>query len=68
MKQLHKGDDVSWNTPQGMTNGTVSKKVTSDSSIAGHHAKANNRDPQYEVTSKKSGKKAIHKPDSLNKT
>ncbi|MBA3597547.1 MAG: DUF2945 domain-containing protein [Methylibium sp.] len=65
--QLKKGDPVEWNTSQGKTTGTVTKKVTSTAKAGGHTAKASSGDPQYEVKSDKTGKTAIHKPDALKK-
>lgn len=62
---LKKGDHVEWNTSQGKTAGTVTKKVTSTAKAGGHTAKASSGDPQYEVKSDKTGKTAIHKPDAL---
>ena len=67
MKNLQKSDTVTWNTPQGKTTGTITKKITSDTQIQGHSVKASNNEPQYEVKSDKTGKKAIHKPESLDK-
>lgn len=64
---LKKGDHVEWNTSQGKTAGTVTKKVTGTAKAGGHTAKASSGDPQYEVKSDKTGKTAIHKPDALKK-
>ena len=65
MTTYKKGDNVSWNTPQGKTDGTVTKKLTSPTEVSGHHVAASGDNPQYEVKSSKSGKKAVHKPESL---
>jgi hypothetical protein len=67
MTKLSSGDSVSWNTPQGKTTGKVTKKVTGSAQAGGHTAKASRDDPQYEVRSDSTGKKAIHKTDSLEK-
>lgn len=67
MAALRKGDDVTWNTPQGETEGTVEKKLTSTTQVSGHTAKATEDDPQYLVESNKTGKEAAHKPDALDK-
>ncbi len=68
---LKKGDEVTWGTPQGKTEGTVIKKITGtahvDGAHGGHTAKASSDEPQFEVASSKTGKKAIHKPGSLHK-
>lgn len=64
---LKKGDKVDWNTAQGKTHGTVVRKVTGTAHAKGHTAKASSDDPQYEVQSDKSGRKAIHQPGALHK-
>lgn len=64
---LKKGDEVAWDTSQGETHGTVDKKLTSTAHVKGHVAKATKDDPQYLVTSAKSGKQAIHRADELRK-
>lgn len=64
-KDLKPGDKVSWSTSGGETHGTVEKKVTSETHIKGHTAKATKADPQFVV---KSGKPAVHKPGELKKT
>lgn len=66
-KTLKPGDKVRWDTPQGETHGTVTKKVTGTESVKGHTAKASKEHPEYKVKSDKSGKEAIHKPDALKK-
>jgi len=65
---LKKGDKVSWGTSQGGTHGTVEKKVTGETHIKGHVAKATKEEPQFVVKSDKSGKEAVHKPAGLKKT
>lgn len=62
-----KNDEVTWDTPQGKTRGTVEKVVTSTTKVKGHTAKATKEAPQVLVKSEKSGKKAVHKPDGLKK-
>ncbi len=63
--EFKKGDRVKWNTSQGKTEGTVEKKLTEPTDIKNHHVNASKENPEYLVKSKKSGKKAAHKPDSL---
>jgi hypothetical protein len=58
---------VEWNPLQGKTQGTVKKKLTSDTEVGGQKINASNDDPRYLVESEKSGKKAAHKPDALTK-
>lgn len=64
---LKQGDRVKWNTSQGKTEGTVEKKLTKPTEIKGHHVAASSENPEYLVKSKKSGKQAAHKPESLEK-
>ncbi|SDG00664.1 DUF2945 domain-containing protein [Klenkia brasiliensis] len=64
---LKKGDDVTWKTHGTETEGTVTRKITDDTEAGGRTVKASDDDPQYEVKSDKSGKKAVHKPDALEK-
>jgi hypothetical protein len=64
---LKKGQHVEWETSQGKTSGTVTRKITGTAKAGGHTAKASPGEPQYEVRSDKTGKKAIHKPDALGK-
>ena len=61
------GDKVSWGTPQGETHGTVEKIVTDTTKVKGHTAKATKEHPEVLVKSDKSGKRAVHKPESLKK-
>jgi len=62
-----KGDHVTWGTPQGQTEGTVEKTVTSETKVKGHVAKATKEHPEVLVKSARSGKQAVHKPDELKK-
>jgi len=66
-KQLKKGDEVSWETSQGKTEGKVVKKQTTVTKIKGHEVKASRSEPQIIVESDKSGKRAAHKPEALKK-
>jgi len=61
------GDKVKRGTSQGGTEGTVEKKVTSETHIKGHVAKPTKDEPQFVVKSAKSGKEAVHKPEDLKK-
>ena len=65
--ELKKGDKVEWKTSQGKTTGEVEKKLTSPTDIKGHHVAASKENPEYLVTSDKTGKQAAHKPDALEK-
>ena len=67
-QEFEEGDKVEWNTPQGKTQGTVIKKLTSRTRVGGQTVAASEKDPRYLVESEKSGKEAAHKPDALDKT
>jgi heme-binding NEAT domain protein len=67
-KDLHKGDKVEWETSQGTTQGKVVKKQTTPTTIKEHPVKASKSDPQYIVESTKTGKRAAHKPEALQKS
>ena len=66
-EDLHKGDKVEWNTSGGTTSGEVKERITEETDVKGHTAKASEDDPQYIVESDKSGNEAAHKPDALDK-
>lgn len=66
-ENLTKGDHVTWNSHGGQAEGTVDRKITSDTEAAGRTVRASKENPQYEVTSEKSGGTAVHKPEALHK-
>jgi hypothetical protein len=66
-QEFNQGDTVEWNTPQGVTRGTVKKKLTSSTEVGGQKVNASEDDPRYLVESEKSGKEAAHKPEALSK-
>ncbi|CDQ42915.1 MULTISPECIES: DUF2945 domain-containing protein [Mycolicibacterium] len=66
-KELKKGDKVSWQSHGNTVPGTVEKKITSDTETAGRTVRASKDEPQYKVRSDKTGKDAVHKPESLKK-
>ena len=66
-EDLEKGDHVTWKSHGGEAEGTVERKITSDTEAAGRKVKASKDDPQYEVVSEKSGGSAVHKPSALHK-
>ena len=61
-----KGDHVTWNSHGSKAEGTVKKKITSETEAGGRKVKASPDEPQYEVESDKSGKTAVHKPSALD--
>ena len=70
--QLKKGDKVESSTPQGKTEGQVKEKVTGERRVGndgqkGQRIKGSEDEPRYVVESDKSGKRAAHKPESLDK-
>ena len=65
---LKKGDKVKWESSQGRVHGTVEKKLTSPTHIKSHKVAASPENPEYLVSSDKTGAKAAHKPESLKKT
>jgi hypothetical protein len=61
------GDTVRWNTSQGETEGVVRKIVKKATTVKGYTAKASPEHPEVVVESAKSGKPAVHKPESLTR-
>ncbi|SBV05991.1 Protein of unknown function (DUF2945) [Streptomyces sp. MnatMP-M77] len=66
-KKLKSGDSVSWTSHGQTVPGKVKKKITKNGEVAGRTVKATEDEPQYEVESEKSGRTAVHKPQSLRK-
>lgn len=66
-KRLKRGDEVAWDTSQGETTGTVERRITDETQIKGHTAKATEDDPQLLVKSDKTGAEAAHRPEALRK-
>ncbi len=65
--EFHKGDKVSWKSHGGTAEGTVEKKITTETQAGGRAVKASKDEPQYLVKSEKSGGEAVHKPSALKK-
>eukprot|EP01087_Luapelamoeba_hula_P024739 TRINITY_DN9523_c0_g1_i1.p1 TRINITY_DN9523_c0_g1~~TRINITY_DN9523_c0_g1_i1.p1 ORF type:complete len:308 (+),score=68.82 TRINITY_DN9523_c0_g1_i1:77-1000(+) len=65
-EEIKPGDHVSWNSSSGTVDGTVVKKVTSDTQIKSHHVAATKEEPQYIVKSDSTGALAAHKPEALH--
>jgi len=65
---LKKGDRVEWDSSGNTIKGEVVEKLTSEKKIKGHTAKATKEEPQFLVTSDKTGAQAAHKPEELRKT
>jgi hypothetical protein len=60
-------DHVSWNTPQGETSGHVVRVIATHTNVNGHTVAASADEPQYEVESEKSGKRAVHRGSALTR-
>ncbi len=66
-EEFKKGDKVTWQSHGSTAEGTVQKKITSDTEAAGRTVRASQDEPQYLVRSDKSGNDAVHKPEALTK-
>jgi hypothetical protein len=66
-KKLRRGDEVTWSSHGQEVEGEVTKKVDKRSRAAGRTVDASPDEPQYEVESDRSGRRAVHKPQSLRK-
>ena len=59
------GSSVSWNTPQGRTQGKAVEQRTEHFELDGQPFNASEDDPYWIVESDKSGAQAAHKESSL---
>jgi len=66
--QFRKGDKVDWKSHGSTVTGTVEEQITSDTKSAGRTVRASKDEPQYRVRSDKSGRDAVHKPESLRRS
>ena len=66
-KEFRKGDKVTWKSHGITVTGSVEQKITSDTTTAGRTVRASKDEPQYRVRSDKSGRDAVHKPESLHR-
>ena len=66
-QSFKKADRVRWNTSQGVTHGEVERRLTSRTKVGGQEIAASEGDPRYLVVSAKTGKKAAHRPDALER-
>ncbi|WP_212843246.1 DUF2945 domain-containing protein [Catellatospora sp. IY07-71] len=64
-KAFRKGDKVTWRSHGQSVHGEVAEKITERTEEAGRTVAASAEDPQYHVTSDKSGRDAVHKPEAL---
>ncbi|MFF1556261.1 DUF2945 domain-containing protein [Streptomyces sp. NPDC058279] len=63
--KLGSGDRVTWSSHGTTVSGEVKKKITKRTKAAGRTVDASKDEPQYEVESDASGRRAVHKPQSL---
>ncbi|MET0933649.1 MAG: DUF2945 domain-containing protein [Mycetocola sp.] len=61
------GDHVRWNSEGGEVEGTVTKVHTRDVEFKGRTRRCSPEEPQYEVSSDKTGRDAMHKASALTK-
>ena len=61
------GDQVSWKTSQGTTDGKIVAKKTSDFQFDRQQFKASADEPKYIVESAKTGAQAAHAESALTK-
>jgi hypothetical protein len=66
-RQFRKGDKVDWKSHGQNVTGTVEETITDDQTAAGRKVRASKDEPQYRVTSDKTGADAVHKPDALKR-
>ena len=64
---LKKGDHVQWRFRNGETHGIITKIYYKDFVFMNRQRRASETEPQYEVISEKTGKKAVHKASALKK-
>ncbi|MEU2573646.1 DUF2945 domain-containing protein [Streptomyces anulatus] len=66
-KKLSRGDNVVWRSHGQDVEGTVTGKIEERTERAGRTVDASEEEPQYEVRSDRTGKKAVHRPESLHR-
>ena len=64
---LKVGDHVQWNSEVGRITGKITKVHKQDFEFMGRTRRASADEPQFEVESDKTGRKAAHKGDALEK-
>jgi hypothetical protein len=67
MNTFKKRDLVKWRFSNGETQGIIIKIHTKDFIFMNRQRRASEKNPQYEVMSEKTGKKAVHKSSALKK-
>jgi len=64
-QDFKRGDRVEWNFRGRKVRGTVRRRLTRRTEIAGRVVAASRDDPRYVVRSEKSGKEAIRRAEAL---
>ncbi|KAL0480657.1 hypothetical protein AKO1_006881, partial [Acrasis kona] len=67
IEDFKEGDKVQWNYAGNQIQGTVVDIVDKPMDIKSHHVDASKSDPEVLVKSDKTGKKAAHRPESIQK-
>jgi Hypervirulence associated proteins TUDOR domain len=67
-REFKRGDRVEWNFRGHKVVGTVRRRITSRTELAGQVVAASKDDPRYVVRSARSGKETTRRPDALRKT
>jgi hypothetical protein len=65
--EFKRGDRVTWNFRGRTVVGTVRRRVTRRTEIAGRVVAASKEDPRYVVRSDKSGKETVRRGESLTR-
>ena len=66
-EQFKRGDRVEWNFRGRTVTGTVRRRLTARTEIAGQVVAASKDDPRYVVRSDKSGKETTRRPGALRR-
>ncbi|MGI5372798.1 DUF2945 domain-containing protein [Streptomyces sp. CA-251387] len=66
-KQLTWGDDVTWTSPGGTTEGRGEPKITRRTKAADRILDDSREAPQYEARSARSRRSAVHEPSALRR-
>ncbi|MFZ0089831.1 MAG: DUF2945 domain-containing protein [Solirubrobacteraceae bacterium] len=64
--EFKQGDRVRWDAGNQSSVGTIERKITSDTEAGGRTVRASEDDPQYLVRSEKTGRTAVHRPESIH--
>jgi hypothetical protein len=64
-QEFRRGDEVEWNFRGRTVRGTVRRRLTKRTEVAGRVVTASKDDPRYVVRSAKSGKETTRRPAAL---